>query len=56
MNYTEFELFDHIFINESICKYCGYALDGDIYDILYNYVILPKCISDEEKIIKDIIE
>lgn len=36
------------------CKYCGYEL-SDIYKH-ERIFILPKCISENEKIIKDIIE
>lgn len=39
-------------LNHSKCKYCGYIM----MPMILNSTITPSCISDEEKIIKDIIE
>lgn len=61
MNYTNDHVWiDAIIINKSrsvgfsvykICKYCG--ISKFKYRLDYKY---PKCLSEEEKIIKDIIE
>jgi hypothetical protein len=56
----EYKMGRHVFlVNNSgpyLCKYCGFYLSS--YDQRYDVQIVKmiKCLSDEEKIIKDIIE
>lgn len=53
---------DHVFVGSSYptCKYCGLKIS--FIDLIYNICTyfnesnLPKCLSDEQKIIKDILE